>query len=186
MSVKNTLSSYGSVAKFLHWAMFLILSGMVTLGFYMHELPNSPDKIQLYGLHKSIGITVLLLVFLRLVWRARNPVPKLPEEAGKVEKAGAHGAHILLYMIMFALPVSGWVGSSYSGFQVSVFGLFTMPDLVGPDRPMSGILHEAHEVLVFALIGVVALHIVAALYHHFVRKDDILKRMLPDHGRKEN
>lgn len=184
MPVKNTSSSYGSVAKFLHWTMFLILSGLVALGFYMHGLPNTPGKFELYGLHKSIGIVILLLVFLRLVWRAKNKVPELPADGGKMEKAGAHGVHILLYLIMFALPLSGWIGSSYSGFEVSVFGLFTMPELVGSDRQMSDILHEAHEILVFALIGVVALHVAAALFHHFVRKDDILKRMMPGHGRQ--
>lgn len=185
MTVKNTSSTYGSVSKFLHWAMFLILLGMVVLGFYMHDLPRSPDRNELYGLHKSIGIIVLFLAFIRLVWRARNPIPELPADSGKLEKAGAHGAHMLLYLVMFILPISGWIGSSYAGFEVSVFGLFTMPDLVGADKPMSEILHEVHEILVFTLITLFVIHVAAAYFHHFVRKDDILKRMLPDHGRKE-
>lgn len=185
MAIKNSDSSYGSVAKIFHWGMFLLILTLVVVGFYMHGLPaDTPEqatyKFGFYDLHKAFGILALILVALRLGWRLSNPVPKMPENMRKIELFSAHAMHVLLYVLMFAQPISGWLRSSYGGHAVEMFGL-KIPALVGKDKAMEHFFHEAHEVLAFALITAFFLHVGAGLYHHFVRKDDVLRRMSP-HG----
>lgn len=179
MPLKNTVASYGSAAKFFHWLIFLLVAGLLTVGFIMTGREINPDTIRLYGLHKSIGIAVLLLALLRLSWRLANPVPALPEWMKPHERFLAHASHWLLYILIIVMPLSGWLMSSAAGFSVSVFGRFTLPDLVAPDKTLAETLAAAHGLLAFAIIGLVTLHAAAALLHHFYYKDNILRRMLP-------
>src|SRR5689334_2393960 len=123
--LKNTEQSYGSVAKFFHWAIFLLIAGLLTVGYIMTGMENGPDKFQLIGLHKSIGVTVLTLALIRLGWKLANVAPLLPDSLHRYEKLAAHTGHALLYMLMIIMPISGWLMSSAAGFSVSVFGLFT-------------------------------------------------------------
>lgn len=183
MSIKNTETTYGSIAKAFHWIMFLILAGLVIVGFYMGGLPSeTPDqasyKFGFYDLHKSFGLLVLILVILRLGWRMANPVPKMPDTMSKIESLSAHTMHILLYILMLAQPLSGWLMSSYGGHPVKFFGQL-VPALVDKDKAMGGIMHESHEIIAFLLIITFVIHVLAALYHHFVKKDDVLLRMSP-------
>jgi cytochrome b561 len=154
-------------------------------GHYRHvragvvDLPLSPEKFSWYGLHKSIGATLIAAVFLRFIWRQLNAVPPLPEAMKWHERMGAHLGHFGLYGLMLALPMSGWLMSSAAGFTVSVFGWFTLPDLIAADKALSKTLAQVHELLAFAIIGLAAIHAGAALIHHFIKKDTVLKRMLP-------
>ena len=179
MCLKNSEHSYGGVAKTFHWLMFLIIAGLVAAGFIAEDMANGPDKFKIIGLHKSFGITVLTLVALRLGWKSMNAAPVLPAVLNIWEKYAAHAGHALLYVLMFAMPFSGWVMSSAAGFPVSVFGLFTLPDLVAPDKTLKQDMVEVHETLAWVLIAMVALHVLAALLHHFYYKNDVLRRMLP-------
>lgn len=186
MAVKNSETSYGSVAKFFHWGMFLLISGLVVVGFYMHGLPaDTPEqagyKYDLYDQHKAFGIVALILVTIRLGWRLKNPVPKMPDGMRKIELLSAHAMHILLYFLMFAQPLSGWLRSSYGGHDTEIFGM-ALPMLVAKDKGLEDFFHETHEMLASVLIAAFLLHVGAALYHHFVRKDDVLLRMSP-HGK---
>jgi len=183
MDIKNTGSSYGNVAKAFHWIMFLLLVGVVIIGYYMYGLPaETPEqrgyKFGLYGWHKSFGILVLLLVVLRLGWRIFNPPPKMPGSLSKIEACSAHAMHIMLYIVMFVQPLSGWLMSSLGGHSVKFFGL-EIPALAGKDKAMQGIIHEVHEITAIVLIVLFVVHVAAALFHHYVRKDDVLRRMLP-------
>jgi cytochrome b561 len=144
-----------------------------------HDLPLGAEKIALLARHKSVGITILMLATLRLIWRWLNPVPALPGTLKPYERFLAHVTHIGLYALLFAMPVTGWLMSSARNFPVSWFGFFQLPDLVTPDRRLYDTLHETHEMLGNALIAVAVLHVLAALKHHFVLKDDTLRRMLP-------
>jgi cytochrome b561 len=177
--LRNTLTSYGSVAKFLHWLMALVIIGLLCVGLYMSDLENSPDKFKLYGLHKSFGITALALVALRLLWKARNIQPPLPETMRRIEKFLAHAGHFALYACIIVMPLSGWSMSSAAGIPVSVFGLFTLPDLVSPDKHLAHRFGMLHEYTGYLLILLIALHVLAALTHHFYYKDNVLTRMLP-------
>ena len=179
--VRNTENSYGLIAKLFHWGMFLILLGLVILGFYMADLPKDTPaqatyKLGLYDWHKSFGIVILILVILRLGWRIINPVPKMPDDMSRVERLSAHAMHMLLYLLMFIQPLSGWLMSSFGGHLVKFFGQ-PLPALVGKDKIWGDIFHETHEIVAFLLIAAFIIHVVAALFHHFSRKDDVLIRM---------
>lgn len=177
--LRNTESSYGFVSKFFHWTIFTLIVFMFGLGWYMTGLELSPRKLDIYFFHKSLGILILTLVFLRLLWRVINISPLLPETTPIYQKLAAHGAHWLLYLLMLAIPVSGWLMSSAKGFPVKVFGTFTLPDLIKPDNELGNKLAGLHEILGIVFLVILGLHIGAALYHHFILKDDILTRMLP-------
>lgn len=185
MALKNTASSYGTVAKILHWATVLLLCGMYPIGFIMADMALSPQKIALIGWHKSFGVMVLLLVILRLLWRLSNTAPLLPAHMGKWERLAAHFSHSGLYVLLFLMPISGWMMSSFKGIPVSAFGWFTLPRLIGPDKMLGELLEEVHEFFAWGLLGLIGLHIMAALLHHFYYKDTILVRMLPDVGKKK-
>lgn len=176
---KNRPENYGFVAKSFHWVMALLIIGMLALGLYMDGLPLSADKLRLYGIHKATGAIILFLVALRLIWRLVNLVPPLPSTLPKWQRLGAHLGHLGLYALMFAMPVTGWLLSSAAGFPVSVFGLFTLPNLISPDPQLRELFSGAHELLANALIVLIIAHVAAALKHHFIDKDTILRRMLP-------
>jgi cytochrome b561 len=179
MPLKNNSLVYGSITKLLHWLMAVLIIGLIIIGLIMADMDTSPDKLKLIGNHKAIGIIVLFLAALRLVWKLRNQSPLMPNSLKQWQKKAATGAHLLLYFFMFAMPLSGWAMSSAAGYPVSVFGLFTMPDLIGPSQDLRGFFKEAHALMAWGLMATIALHAGAALLHHFIYKDNILRRMLP-------
>jgi cytochrome b561 len=129
--------------------------------------------------HKSFGITILSLALLRLAWRWMNPVPKTPHTVPRWQQLGAHISHYGLYVLLFTTPLLGWMMSSARNFPVSWFRLFTLPDLVAPNRSLYEFLNEAHEVSAKLIFVLALLHAAAALKHHFIDKDNVLRRMLP-------
>jgi len=189
MAIKNTTTSYGIIAKAFHWIMFLILVGMIVVGFYMHGLPSdTPEqmtyKFGLYDLHKSFGLLVLMLVLLRLGWRLINPVPEMSGSLSRIEALSAHGMHMLLYVMMLTQPLSGWAMALSGGHPVKFFGV-QLPALLEKNAAMKDLFYEIHEIGAIALIVLFVLHMFAALFHHFVRKDDILTRMLPQSSKTD-
>jgi cytochrome b561 len=178
-TIKNSKENYGIIAISFHWIMAILIISIIAVGFYMSSMENSPDKFKFYGLHKSFGGLILGLVIFRLSWKLVNTAPELPLNMKSWEKIAAKSGHLALYFFMFAMPLSGWLMSSAAGFPVSFFGLFTLPNLVGPDNELRRFFGEAHEIMAFALIGVIAVHFMAALQHHFLKKDTVLTRMLP-------
>ena len=176
---------YTKTAKALHWLMAILFFGLLALGFYMHDLPLSPEKLKLYSWHKWAGVTAFLLVWLRLFWRVTHRPPALPDSMPKIMQLAAHAGHLLLYALMIAIPLSGWLMSSAKGFQTVWFGVLPIPDLIGKHKETGDLLQTVHMGLNLLFVAVIAGHIGAALKHHFIDKDDILKRMLPNHA-KEN
>lgn len=176
MHLKNTENSYGIVAILLHWFMAILLIGLLALGLYMVSLPISLEKLKLYGWHKEYGLLALWLIILRLGWRIANITPHLA--LPKWEKIAARSVHWAFYFFMFALPLTGWLITSAAGLPPSFFGLFTLPDLVAPNEEQRLLFQEIHEWLGYGLIATILLHTSAALKHHFINKDDILRRML--------
>ncbi len=180
MALQSTALRYGSVAMFLHWTIALLLVGNICLGLYFSDLPRSdPTLFPLAQIHKSIGLTVLVLSIARVLWRLVNPVPPLPSDMSPGLKFVARATHFLLYVLIVAIPLTGWlmVSTSRLGLPTPFFFLFDWPSL-----PRIG-EHEqwetAHVVLAWSAIVLVPIHVAGALYHHFVRRDTVLKRMLP-------
>jgi cytochrome b561 len=170
---------YTRTAITLHWLIALLIFAAFPLGVYMHELPLSPEKLRLYSYHKWIGISVLLFAAIRVSWRATHLPPPMPDTMPRWEKIAAASVHYLLYALIFAIPLSGWLMSSAKGFQTVWFGVLPLPDLVGKNKELGDLLNEVHEALNFLLLGSVIAHIGAALKHHFIERDDILARMVP-------
>jgi len=172
-------TSYTSTAKVLHWLMAVMFFGLLALGFYMHDLPLSPEKLQFYSWHKWAGVTVFLLVWFRLFWRLTHRPPALPETMPKIMQQAAHGGHLLLYGLMLVIPLSGWLMSSAKGFQTVWFGVLPIPDLLEKNKELGDLLQTLHMSLNLLFVAVIAGHIGAALKHRVIDKDDILTRMLP-------
>ena len=170
---------YTATAKLLHWLIALMIFGMLGFGFYMTGLDLSPTKLQLFSWHKWAGVTVFMLVMVRLAWRVTHRPPALPEHMPALERFAAHAGHHLLYVLMLAIPLSGWLMSSAKGFQTVWFGVLPLPDLLTKDKALGNLLETVHVVLNYTLIAVLLGHVGAALKHHFIDRDDVLTRMLP-------
>jgi cytochrome b561 len=179
MSLRNTTHRWGWLSQFLHWLVVVLIVLQVTLGLMAEDLPPGVRKLGLLVRHRSVGITILAVVVLRLLWRWANPTPALPPTLKSWESSLARLTHVLLYVVLFAMPLSGWMMSSARGFPVSWFGFLQLPDLVSKNKPLYNALVSTHICLSYVLYAVVALHVAAALKHHFVLRDDVLRRMLP-------
>ncbi len=184
MNIRNTTRSWGALSKTLHWLIVLLIIIQWVIMQRAEALPLGSDKIFVIGMHKSFGMTVLGLAIIRLVWRWLNPVPTLDGFAKGWERLLAHLSHLLLYGLIFALPLTGWLMSSARNFPVSWFGVFQFPDLVAPDKSLYESMKDWHHLLFAVLVVVALLHIVGALKHHFIDKNEVLKRMLPFGGVK--
>lgn len=170
-------TTYTPIAKGLHWLMAVMILSLLTLGIYMSDLPLSPQKLELYSWHKWFGVTVFLLVWLRLAWRVTHRPPALPESMSPLMQVAAHVGHLALYGLMIAIPLTGWLMSSAKGFQTVWFGVLPIPDLLGRDKELGNLLQWVHKGLNITLMLTLAGHVGAALWHHFVLKDDTLRRM---------
>ncbi len=177
--LRNSRSQWGSVAKAMHWLVAFAIVGNLTLGWYVVNLGISPTKIRLFVWHKSIGLTVLAVVILRILWRITNPAPALPDAMRPMERILAHATHALLYVVMLAIPISGWVINSAANFPLKLYGLFLVPNIAPPDKALQTTAEIVHLSLFWILAALLILHVAAALRHHFVQRDTILKRMLP-------
>jgi len=189
MAARNSALRYGTVAMAFHWVIALFLIANIALGLYMGDLPNSdPNKFMIYQFHKSVGLTVLVLSFLRLGWRLINTVPPLPLGMHPVVAFFARATHVVFYLLIIFIPLSGYVMVSASplGNGTSYFGLFQWPNLplfAGLARPALHAYHEmfesVHVYLAWSAIVLIPIHVVAALYHQFLRRDDVMRRMIP-------
>lgn len=171
--------NYTRTAKTLHWLMAGLLFALLALGIYMHDLPLSPEKLKLYSWHKWGGVTAFLLLFIRLGWRTTRRPPALPASMAGWQRQAAHAGHLLLYALMLAIPLSGWLMSSAKGFQTVYFGVLPLPDLIGKNKELGELLALVHQSFNLLFIMLLAGHVGAALKHHFIDRDDILTRMLP-------
>jgi len=179
MHLGNGPDRYGPVAKTVHWLTFLLLLASFGIGLSMTGLPLSPRKLQVYSWHKWVGVTVFLLTLVRLAWRLADPPPPLPDSLPRWHRTAARLSHAALYLVLFVMPVTGWTMSSALGLQTVYLGLVPLPDLVAPDRPLGETLRTAHGVLAVVLAALFAVHAGAGLQHHFVARNDVLRRMVP-------
>ena len=172
-------SAYHPVSKSFHWAVALLLLCQIPLGFYMEGLALSPDKLEAYALHKSVGLTIWAAMILRVAWRLIQGRPPMPADMSRVVRILAKAAHVLMYLLLLLMPMSGWLVSSAANMAPSWFGFFQLPLIVEPDPQRAEDFAEMHEIQAFILITLIVLHIGAAVYHHLLRKDGVLRNMLP-------
>lgn len=170
--------TYNGPAIALHWLVALLIVSAFPLGLYMTGLELSPTKLKLYSYHKWLGVTVLGLVAVRLIWRLVRGVPAAAPAPAWQQKTAALN-HALLYVLMFAVPLTGWLMSSAKGFPVVYFGVLPLPDLVSKDEALSEWLLSVHAALNYVLAALVVLHAAAALTHHFIGRHRVLARMSP-------
>lgn len=183
--MNTTQKQYTLLAIGLHWWIALLIFIAFPLGIYMHDLPFSPTKLKLFSWHKWLGVTVFLFVVLRIYWRLRHSPPALPDSLANWQKLVTHVVHGLLYLLMVAIPLSGWLMSSAKGFQTVLFGVLPIPDLLSKDKELGNILAIVHRTLNFSFLALVVMHVLAALKHHFIDKDVILSRMLSNTTREQ-
>ena len=170
---------YSTVSLVLHWLIAALVVTQIGL-IWAHEATEGPISREFVTLHKSVGLSILVLTLVRLGWRIANPAIPLPAETPRWQKLLARGNHVLFYVLLLAMPLVGWAASSAAGRDIVWFGLFNWPLLpIGGGREMAGNLMDVHETAAKLLIFLVVLHVIGALKHQFVDRDNVLHRMIP-------
>ena len=180
----NPSQAYGQLARAFHWTIAGLLLLQIPLAFYMVDQPLGPDKFSNYATHKSLGLLLFTATALRLAWRLTHPAPPLPHGIARWQRVVARVTQVLLYALMFLMPLTGLLRSQAANFPVSFFGLFTVPTFVGVNEEFSKGMSAAHERQGSVLLVLISAHALAALHHHFFRRDDVLRSMLPGAGRR--
>ncbi len=161
-----------------------MILGMFVLGWIAVNYPMSPTKIKLFVWHKSLGISILILVLLRIAWRLTDRTPALPNHMRTWERRLAHTSHMLMYLVMVTMPLSGWVINSAANFPLKLYGLIRLPNIAPAGKALQTQAELVHFTFFWILVALLLLHIGAALWHHFVQRDEILTRMLPGTTRR--
>ena len=175
--VAKMSARYTKTAVILHWVMAILIFVTWSIAIAVDDMPLSPARITGLSWHKWLGTTVYFLVLFRLLWRVSHPAPPLETPTPAWQEKAAQLTHLALYALMFAIPLVGWLMSSAKGYTVNYFGLFELPDLVEKDKSLGHQLKGVHEFLANVLMGLVGLHILAAIKHQFIDKDGLLSRM---------
>lgn len=168
---------YSLLSRLVHWLMAVLLIAMLCLGLYMTGMALSPTKLQVYSWHKWIGVSLFFLLVLRLVLRIILPAPAQPTHMGSTARLLAVGGHVLLYLLMLIIPLSGWLMSSAKGFQTVWFGYIPLPDLLEKNLPLGEALVLVHQWANYIFIAMIIGHVLAALKHQFIDQDQIFKRI---------
>ncbi len=178
--LKNTHSTYGSLTKWLHWGIALIVISLLSGSFFLDDITDKTLQGQLITLHKSLGLTVLAFMLIRVVWRLMNPQPALPNTLPNWQKYSARFLHFLLYIALITMAVIGWVMSTAGKDAPNFWWLIKLPAPFVPINDwLSNTAFHYHVVFAWILIALISLHTIAALKHHYWHKDGVLKRMLP-------
>lgn len=177
---KSMQQRYTYTAMLFHWLVAVLVVAAFTLGLVMTDIPGlTPTKLRYFSWHKWIGVTVLMLAVLRVLWRLFHPSPAYPDTMARWQQRAANGLHILLYVLIFAVPLSGYFYSLASGVPVVYLGLFELPVLIDANPVLKPVLKGVHYWLNMLLAASVGVHVAAALKHQFVDRDGVLRRMLP-------
>ena len=179
----TAIERYSLTAIVLHWVLALAIVSVFAVGLTLEDLPLSPWKLKVINWHKWAGVCILFLSVLRLAWRLSHRPPALPVAIDQamqgLQRVVYHGIHHLMYLLFFVVPLAGWAYSSAKGYPIVLFGVLPLPDLLPPNKELAGSIKELHELSAFALMGLVGLHVAAALKHQFIDRDGLLARMRP-------
>ncbi len=171
---------YTHTAIALHWLIALIIGAAFALGWVMSDMPGlSMTKLKYFSWHKWMGVTIFMLAVLRLLWRATHPAPPLSAELPAWQRLAASSTHHLLYLLIIVIPLTGYFYSLAAGVQVVYLGIIPLPVLIAKNDVLKELLKNTHSVLNFSMAGLVAMHALGALKHHFIDHDGTLARMLP-------
>jgi cytochrome b561 len=179
MSYGTLTGGYSAVAKLLHWLVASFVLSTIPIAFWMSNISPGPLQDKLYNLHKSFGISILALMLLRITYRLTAGAPAPDPTLVPWQRAVSSTMHTLLYVLLLAMPVVGWIANSAYGAPTPFFGLFDLPPIVGKNEPLSERLFTLHRWTGWVVTTLAAMHIGAALQHHFIHRDGVLRRMLP-------
>lgn len=174
--LKNTSVEYGSVAKFLHWLIFILVLGMLIAGYFMGDIEDKALRGSVINLHKQAGLIILLLMMIRVIWAYINVKPALPLNTARWEEWTRDAVHWAMYVVLILMPVSGWVMSCAAGHS-PYFGSLVLGLPVPESKALAGSAFDVHYWIAISIIVLVSFHMLAAFFHHFIRRDDILRRM---------
>ena len=178
MCVKNTQTTYGIISKSLHWIIAVLVIGMLCYGYFLDDFPKSDQPVA-YNIHKLTGITILFLMLIRLAWALANPKPILPFDTTPLEKLAERLVHFSLYLFVILMPLAGWIGASAAD-KPPQLGDFKLALPIHGSKAFVHAAFDVHGTVAIILIVLISIHVLAALFHHFIRKDNILIRMLPE------
>ncbi len=173
-----SVATYSATARVLHWLTAALVLTMIPIGIIMANFSLGPTGDVLYDIHRSIGAVLMPIVLVRLIYRLSNPPPPLPADIPAIQQLAAQTTHWALYALLIVQPVVGWIATSAYGAQIKVFWLFVLPPIWPVDQAFSERMFAVHRVLGIAMAMLLCAHIGAALFHHFIRKDDVLLRMV--------
>lgn len=177
--IRNTAKGWGSVARGFHWILALAILGMIAYGWWMNHMVPRPDRFFHRSIHADIGYVVLLLMALRLAWRAFNPAPPLPANTPAWERVLAHLVHGGLYVLTIVVALLGWAhAGAHKPDYADWFGLFRVPQFTSQNPDAARLFEHWHIYMAYALAALIALHVLAALYHHLYKRDTVMARML--------
>lgn len=177
MSSEQT-PAYTATARVLHWLTAAGVLLAVPIGIVMFRIPGGPLQNALFDLHRSLGVVLFVLIVVRLAWRLTHKPAPLPDDIPMIQKFVAEATHVLLYAILLVTPIVGWIGTSAFGAPIFVFGLFQLPPIVDKDKATADLFLHLHQYIGWALTVLLVMHIGGALFHHFVKRDTVLLRML--------
>jgi cytochrome b561 len=177
--IRNTPSSWGSVARFFHWVLGFMILGMLAFGWWMNHIPARSDRFFYRSIHSDIGYMVLLLTVLRLIWRGLNPTPALPSETPRWQRISAHLSYGAIYVAIILVTMLGWAHSgSRTPDYSNWFGLLHVPQITSPDKAAAHAYQEWHIYVAYVLLALIVIHFAAAAWHHFIKRDRVTARMI--------
>jgi cytochrome b561 len=176
----GSIRRYSTTAIVLHWLVAILVFVLIGLGLYMTDIPRgTPERSYFYNLHKSIGVTVALIVFFRLWWRIRHPAPPLPDSVPAWQVRASKVSHVLLYTCLIVMPLSGFSASQFTKWGVEIYGLFKIPSMGPENKVIYDVLQGIHGVTAVVLMTVIVIHVLAALKHLLFDRDRVFQRILP-------
>jgi cytochrome b561 len=179
--LRNTSTDWGSLSRWFHWILGIAIIGMIAYGWWMNHFPARADRFFYRSIHADIGYVVLLLTVIRLIWRGINPTPALPDDTPRWQRIASRVSHWALYLVTILVAMLGW---AHSGARppnqnyASFFGLFNVPQFTSPDKVAAGAYEDRHIFFAYALLALIVLHVAAAAWHHFIRRDRVAMRMV--------
>jgi cytochrome b561 len=178
--IRNTTSSWGSVARAFHWIIGLTIPCMLAFGWWMNHIPERPDRFFYRNIHADVGYILLTLMVLRVIWRAINPTPALPGDTPRWQRIAAAISHGALYLVTFTVIGLGWAhsGARPQGDYGSFFGLFHVPQFTSPDKAAADAFEDRHIFFAYVLLALIVIHLAAAIWHHFIKRDRVTARMV--------
>jgi cytochrome b561 len=177
--IRNTTSSWGGAARWFHWLLAAVIIGMLAFGWWMNHIAARPDRFFYRSIHADIGYLVLLLTVLRLIWRGVNPTPALPSDTPPWQRLASRISHGALYAAVILVAMLGWAHSgARTPNYASFFGVFDVPQITSPDKAAAGVYEDRHIYMAYVLLALIVIHVAAAAWHHFVKRDRVTSRMI--------